>query len=114
MFLLGLIGLGISFISNLLASNSGYKNYHGGDKDLLLPMASLIFVFYPIVISLPEAHYKFINFHFEEGGKNKQESELYPFAFLICLLSITICMIVDHFCLRSSDNESDDEKEELK
>lgn len=43
---------------NIGASRVGYANILTGDKDILLPFASMIFLFFPLLIYLPEAHYK--------------------------------------------------------
>ena len=49
-------------ILNSFASRFGYSNIHSGDKDILLPFSVMIFLFFPLLIYLPETHYKFIVF----------------------------------------------------
>ena len=56
---LALIG---STILNILSSRFGYSNIFSGDKDILLPFSLMIFLFYPLLIYLPETHYKMIKF----------------------------------------------------
>lgn len=47
---------------NLIVSRVGYSSVLTGDKDILLPFSSMTFLFYPLLIYLPEAHYKFTIF----------------------------------------------------
>lgn len=62
MSLLEITGLVICIPANLLASTVGRYCSVGEDRDLLLPLSSVFFTFYPLVISLPEAHFKLINY----------------------------------------------------
>jgi hypothetical protein len=59
-----LIGLGllICIALNILSSRYGYSNIITGDKDILLPFSIMIFLFYPLLIYLPETHYKVITY----------------------------------------------------
>lgn len=60
------IFIGLAFLIcsllNVLASKFGYSNISTGDKDILLPFCIMIFLFYPLLIYLPETHYKVITF----------------------------------------------------
>lgn len=56
------VALTICFLVNILASRIGYSSIHSGDKDILLPFCLMIFLFYPLLIYLPETHYKVIAF----------------------------------------------------
>lgn len=53
---------GLAFILcillNIAVSRAGFSNIITGDKDILLPFSSMIFLFFPLLIYLPEAHYK--------------------------------------------------------
>ena len=40
------------------------------DKELFIPPTSVLFIFYPIIIALPEAHYKLINYSFSNDGSS--------------------------------------------
>lgn len=62
MWFLELIGFGACAALNILTSKIGYNNIFSGDKDILLPFSIMIFLFYPLLIYLPEAHYKFLAF----------------------------------------------------
>lgn len=63
-----LIGLALilCIFLNILASRYGYSNILTGDKDILLPFSAMIFLFFPLLIYLPETNYKFLNY--EETG----------------------------------------------
>ncbi len=60
------IKIGVAFILctifNILASRFGYSNIRTGDKDILLPFSIMIFLFYPLLIYLPETHYKVVTY----------------------------------------------------
>jgi hypothetical protein len=60
MLLLKLGGIALSFTLNLLFSHTGH--HWTEDPDFFLPPASILFTFYPLIIALPEAHYKLINY----------------------------------------------------
>lgn len=62
MWFLQLIGFSICATLNILTSRLGYSYIFSGDKDISLPFSAMIFLFYPLLIYLPEAHYKFIVF----------------------------------------------------
>lgn len=47
---------------NILSSRFGYSNIKTGDKDILLPFSIMIFLFYPLLIYLPETHYKVVTY----------------------------------------------------
>lgn len=70
MVVLELGGLALCFVLNLLSSRKGHLWKE--DKELILPPASFLFTFYPIIIALPEAHYKLIKYS-EQGGKDINE-----------------------------------------
>ena len=53
------LGLTLCILLNIGVSRAGYSNILTGDKDILLPFSSMIFLFFPLLIYLPEAHYKF-------------------------------------------------------
>lgn len=57
------VALLICFLVNIVASRTGYSSIHSGDKDILLPFCLMIFMFYPLLIYLPETHYKVIMFN---------------------------------------------------
>jgi|JI10StandDraft_1071094.scaffolds.fasta_scaffold55807_1 hypothetical protein len=58
---IGLALLGSTCL-NIVTSRFGYSNIFTGDKDILLPFSLMIFLFYPLLIYLPETHYKIIKF----------------------------------------------------
>lgn len=60
MWFLQILGFIICATLNIFASKIGFKNIYSGDKDILLPFTMMLFLFYPLLIYLPEAHYKFI------------------------------------------------------
>lgn len=96
MLLLEIGGLAVSFTLNLIVSQTGH--HWKEDRDFFIPPTSILFIFYPLIIALPEAHYKLINYSTQ--GENVDEDSLFPFAFLISLLSITVSMVVDKFLLQ--------------
>lgn len=67
MVLIEIAGLAICFPANLLANFVGSHCENPEDKDLLLPFASILFTFYPLIISLPEAHFKLIKYSVEQS-----------------------------------------------
>lgn len=60
MLLLEIGGLAVCFALNLLLSRTGHKWKE--DRDFFIPPASILFTFYPLIIVIPEAHYKLINY----------------------------------------------------
>lgn len=62
MWLITLIGCASCALLNILTSKIGYNSIFTGDKDILLPFSVMIFIFYPLLIYLPEAHYKFLTY----------------------------------------------------
>jgi hypothetical protein len=86
-------------------SNTGTSD----DRDCLLPITSIYFTFYPLIISLPEAHFKLIRYTMEQEADQQgmNEEEYFPYAFLTCLLSVTACMFVDKFMLKKCDQDLD-------
>ena len=56
-FLSGL-GFLLCILLNILISRIGYSNILTGDKDIFLPFSAMTFLFFPLLIYLPEAHYK--------------------------------------------------------
>ena len=99
MVLLELGGLVACFGLNVVFSRIGH--FWKEDRDFFIPPAAILFTFYPLIIALPEAHYKLINYSLSDDPKVKvDEDELFPYAFLISLLSITASIIVDKFFLR--------------
>jgi hypothetical protein len=61
-----IFGLAFSLFGNFISSSYGFKNTGSQDKDLLLPFSIFIFLFFPLLISLPEAHYKLVNYSFSK------------------------------------------------
>lgn len=69
------MGFAICSGLNILTSRIGYNNIFSGDKDILLPFAAMIFLFYPLLIYLPEAHYKFIVYGHQRISLSEIEEE---------------------------------------
>ena len=63
-------------------------------------------MFYPIIIAIPEAHYKLINYSLKDNS-SIDEDELFPYAFLISLISVTVSTVLDKFLL--ADYEASEE-----
>ena len=57
--ILGLIGCGISGLLTYKAAKSCKDDEN---DDIFMPFTSIIFTFYPLIISLPEAHYKLMKY----------------------------------------------------
>lgn len=97
------IGLVLSCVTNLIVSSAGFRSIQSCDRDILMPFAIVIFLFYPMLISLPEAHYKFTNFGLSSqlslSERAKEADEIYPYAFLFCLLSIALCAFADKYLI---------------
>ena len=93
---LGLLGV---IPANLAASFFGFRTRKSRDYDLILPLCSMAFTFYPLVISLPEAHFKLINYAAQQQSDPIDEDSLFPLAFLVCLLSVTLSTLLDKFLL---------------
>jgi hypothetical protein len=66
MVLLELAGVAVCFVVNSLISRRGFSLKHSEEIDLLLPFTSIVFMFYPLIISLPEASYKLNNYSLSE------------------------------------------------
>jgi hypothetical protein len=62
MIILPLLGFTLIGSLNFYSFLKGFKNYLTGDKDILYPFSSFIFFFFPLLIYLPEAHYKITKF----------------------------------------------------
>lgn len=62
MIFLPILGFSLIGSVNFYSFIKGYKNYTTGDKDILYPFSSFIFFFFPLLIYLPEVHYKLTNF----------------------------------------------------
>jgi len=73
MILLQLSGLAVSILANFLASHFGNKSKSSMEVDLLFPFTSLLFMFYPLIVSLPEAHYKLINYSMDDSENAVEE-----------------------------------------
>jgi len=101
MLLLEMGGVALCIGLNMLVSQKGHGMKQ--DKELFIPPTSVLFIFYPIIIALPEAHYKLINYSFKNDKSAIDEDELFPYAFLISLVSITVSTILDKFLLSGQD-----------
>lgn len=75
MWFLQIIGFSACAVLNTLTSKLGYNNIFSGDKDISLPFSAMIFLFYPLLIYLPEAHYKFIVFGNNRISVSEKEHE---------------------------------------
>ena len=100
MVVVELSGVALCFGLNLLMSHKGHT--YKEDKELFLPPTSVIFLFYPIIIAIPEAHYKLMNYSLKDNS-SIDEQELFPYAFLISLISITLSVVVDKFLLADKE-----------
>lgn len=114
MVLLELAGVAVCFVVNSLISRRGFSLKHSEEIDLLLPFTSIVFMFYPLIISLPEASYKLNNYSLsemtQESDQPIDDEELFPYAFLISLLAITGSICLDRFFIESEDPEEEGEK----
>jgi hypothetical protein len=52
----------ISIFLNIGASRLGHISVVSGDKDIFFPFSTMLFLFYPLLIYLPESHYKLTTF----------------------------------------------------
>ena len=52
--------LTICIFLNIATARLGHANIIHGDKDIFFPFSSMLFIFYPLLIYLPEAHYKIV------------------------------------------------------
>ena len=95
-------GLALCLPANVLGVYVGANTGTSEDRDCLLPITSIYFTFYPLIISLPEAHFKLIRYTMDQevNQHDMNEDEYFPYAFLTCLLSVTACMLVDKFMLK--------------
>jgi len=62
MIVLPLFGFALIGSINFYSFTKGYSNYPTADKDILYPFSAVIFFFFPLLIYLPEVHYKITNF----------------------------------------------------
>jgi hypothetical protein len=108
------VSLLICIFLNILSSRFGFSNILTGDKDILLPFSAMIFLFFPLLIYLPEANYKFLALHRHVNGAVEgiveEEEEEFPWAFLLTLLSVTACILLHRLVLF---NEVESEEEAL-
>jgi hypothetical protein len=99
-----LLSLGVGMLFNLRGHS--LKT----DRELFVAPAALFFTFYPIIIALPEAHYKLINYSLTEGTTSFEEEDIFPYAFLISLLSVTVSAVVDKFMLEEPAVEEEEHR----
>ena len=50
----------ICMFLNVGVARLGYINIVNGDKDIFFPFSCMLLLFYPLLIYLPEAHYKIL------------------------------------------------------
>lgn len=62
MSIVTLLYLIVCGIASFIAGKHGFTNLRTGDIDILLPFASSIFIFFALLIYLPEAHFKVVKF----------------------------------------------------
>ena len=60
MVLLEIGGVAVCFTLNLIFSHQGHCWKE--DRDFFIPPAAILFTFYPLIVAIPEAHYKLINY----------------------------------------------------
>ena len=106
------LGLGVVVPANLGASYLGFRARRAHERDLLLPLCAMAFTFYPLVISLPEAHFKLINYAAQRQSVPIDEDALFPLAFLICLLTVTLSTLIDRFIIKGQTAPEDDNPQE--
>ncbi len=58
MWITALIGCLLLLACNILISLKAHRNYYSSDKDIFLPVCTILTFLYPLMIYLPEAHFQ--------------------------------------------------------
>ena len=73
MILLNAFYMILCSLASALSALFGFSNVTNGDRDILLPFSSMIFVFYSLLIYLPEAHFKTVKFQLREVSNAEEK-----------------------------------------